>query len=607
MRRYGLIFAAPLLWVCIAVFGLCRASDNSRKRPVPDRAGARVQGSQDCRRCHPEQFESWSRSHHRRMTQSIAAGADVFAPFDGEVVDYGGFRATMSGASQGRPHMRVERLSAGVVAGPALLDVDVVFTVGSHRYQQYVGRVGDVEGVWHRLPLAWHRGESRWIHMNGAFVEPEGEVGNAQDYLRHVTRWNDNCVFCHNTEPVPGLVDGQFETSFGEVGIACEACHGKGQAHVEWQADPFARLLSDGRGDPAIAHPERLSSERESEICGRCHGNRIAHRLAEVLARGDAFVPGEPLAAVSRPIFSDSTLQGTEGTPFAARFWPDETPRLSAYEFQAMQLSACHIEGELRCGSCHTMHGEEPDMQLRPGPRDAPCRSCHADATLSAWDGVGGHGGHGRSERASSVDCLDCHMPRVVYGLLEGMVTHRVRSPAPQEMGADAGLEQPDACTRCHVDRTREWATRAMPALRRGELVQEGMAGDSEFSLSRVEQELFSGDPLVRNLAAHALGREEATGKHERKMRALVEALDDLYPSVRWFAWRGLRDLDARAGPGAGALSSSMYDYLAAPDVRAQQVRAIAKLCGLGLLSERPELREELASRSDDSGLWIGE
>jgi predicted CXXCH cytochrome family protein len=536
------------------------------------------------------------------MTQSVSDGADIFAPFAGETVDYGGYRATMTRNSWGEPHMRVDAIKSEEGGDGPLIDADVTYTVGSHRYQQYVGEVAGETGVLHRLPMAWHRGEQRWIHMNGAFVEPEGVMGSADDYLRHMTRWNDNCIFCHNTEPVPGLVDGAFNTQVGEVGIACEACHGKGEAHVDWQADPFSRMLSDGSGDPAIAHPERLDPRRESEVCGRCHGNRIAHQLDSVLAKGDQFVPGEDLSKVSRPIFKGSTLQGTEGTPFSARFWPDGTPRLSAYELQAMQLSACHERGELRCGSCHEMHGEEADMQLREGPRDAPCRSCHATADLSASDAAGGHGAHLGLEQAQP-DCLDCHMPRVVYGLLEGMITHRIASPGSELEVPDPALAQPDACTRCHVDQGRDWAARAMPALREGRLETKTAAAPDE--LSRLERELFAGDPLVRNLAAHALARKEAVGELARRRRALVEALDDLYPSVRWFAWRGLRELDGQGGERR--LVDIDYDYTAQPERRAEQLRSIHERVGRGLLEEMPGLREEFAVRSDQTGLWIGE
>ncbi len=622
-RPWLAVFAASAVWGVVAILGLVAARseasaqrsalgpDASSRASVAARAEATLVGSDDCRRCHPQQHASWHRSFHRTMTQRVGdPGVELAAPFEGEQLVYGGFVATMDRDEAGRPRVRV-RAEEG---GRPLLDAQVELSVGSHRYQQYVGRVGDdaEAGRLTRLPVAWHIGERRWIHLNGAFVEPESAEGDAEGWLRHLSRWNDNCVFCHNTEPVPGRLElaaddaaPRFETEVGEYGIACEACHGRGGAHVQAHANPFARMLARGQGpDPSVAQPARLSAQGEADVCGRCHGNRIARDIAEVMRKGDGFVPGASLATHSRPILPEAQIAGTEGLPFAARFWPDGRPRLSAYEYQAMRGSACHLEGELRCGDCHTMHGEDPDMQLRAEDRNAPCGRCHAPASLGGHEGRGGHGGHqGIDGRAP--DCVDCHMPRVTYGLLEGMITHRIDSPDPAAWLGRA--DQPDACTQCHVDASRAWAAAAMPALRRGAL-----EGSDARGRSRVGEDLFGGDPLQRNLAAHALGRGEASGSFAPRLALLIEAMDDAYPSVRWFAWRGARELNAGGGrePRDKALQEALmrFDYLAPVERRVEIVAALRERWGaaasFGIDATR---REALVAGADDEGLWIGE
>src|SRR5690606_40528593 len=94
------------------------------------------------------------------------------------------------------------------------------------------------------------------------------------------------------------------------------------------------------------------------------------------------------------------------------------------------------------------------DGQLRVGRAgQGACIDCHAGLPAE-------HGGHDHEPR---VDCLDCHMPAITYGLLEGMISHRITSPDP---GAWIGRDdQPDACTQCHVDRSRLWAAEAMASL----------------------------------------------------------------------------------------------------------------------------------------------
>lgn len=589
------LFGPAIAFACVAALGLTRAALDDDAWGPADRRDRAVIGAETCARCHPEAHASWRRTFHRTMTQE-ARGEALAAPFAGERLDYLGFRATMDRGDRGEPRIRVD----GEPGEPPLVDAEVVMTVGSHRYQQYLARIdrGGGEGEVWRLPLAWHIGEARWIHLNAAFLEPEGSEGDAGDYLRHLSRWNDNCIFCHNTEPRPGLGDdGRFRSAVGELGIACEACHGPGEAHLARHRDPLRRLLAAvdvdlRRLDGSITDPLRLDSERASEVCGRCHGNRIARDLAAVLARGDGFLPGEALATVSRPIFRDSVLGDPLSTPFAERFWPDGTPRLSAYEYQGLLLSPC-VRGGLGCNDCHTMHGGDPSMQVREDRQgSAACRGCHDEAAIPA-----SHGGHGEA-----LTCLECHMPRTTYGLVEGMISHRITSPDP---GALVGRgDQPDACTLCHVDRSRAWAAEAMARVGlRG--APPGPPAEEEAWASRVLLDLHGGDPVQRILAIHALTRPGVPLALAERRRWLVDALEDAYPAVRFAAIRALRSLGADTPALREALAA--HDFLGDADERLVEIDGLRALIGPGPLADRPELRERLIERQDQRLLWIGE
>ncbi len=596
------LFGPALVWSLIAAAGLLATARDPDAWRAVDRRAAGLAGSQTCATCHPAEVESWRRTYHRTMTQP-AFGAAVLAPFAGESVEHLGFRATMTRSGAGVPHMRVEPVDGG----PPLLDVDVLLTVGSHRYQQYVAELdrGGGPGELWRLPVAWHLGERRWIAMNTAFLEPEGQHGDGDDYLRHLGRWNDNCILCHNTEPVPGLVDmsdgagpnGQaqkFSSRVGEFGIACEACHGPAAGHLARQRDPARRLLG-GAGDAAIAHPGRLAPREESGLCGRCHGNRIAADVAAVLEHGDGFLPGTDLAAVSRPIYADSRVGGSDEAPFAQRFWPDGGARLSAYEYQGLLQSPCYQDGRpgaLGCNHCHDMHGDEPNLQVRAGRKgQAACDGCH-DLDAS-------HGGHG-----PAIDCQGCHMPRTTYGLLEGMISHRISSPDP---AAWVGRhDQPDACTSCHVDRSRSWAAAMMPALGFPARAPASEPAPEEAWASRVVLDLYGGDPVQRVLAAHALTRPNVPVPLATRLPWLVDALEDGYPAVRWMVWRAMNDLAAQAGQGAAlAPVLAAYDPHAEVAARLIAVDAVRAALGPGPLPE--DRRQQLEARQDQVMLWIGE
>ncbi|HEX6242441.1 MAG TPA: hypothetical protein VFZ61_16125, partial [Polyangiales bacterium] len=289
-----------------------------------------------CQRCHPDHSASFGRTFHRTMTQ-LASERSVRGDFQQRELDYFGVRAQLTRGHDGGFRVAYQ------LPGSLPEQFEIVMTVGSRRYQQYIARRG-AELV--RLPVAYHLEEQRWFHMNGAFLTPDPATPLARaDFERHVTRWNDNCVFCHNVAPNPGKRRGHdgdhFDTQVAELGIACEACHGPGEEHARANANPLRRyaLHLGGRADPSIVNPARLSAARALDVCGRCHGQRITDDVERFLRQGDPFVPGDDLALYSAPLWRDTTLQGE--TAFTTRFWPDGTPRLTAYEYQGTLQSPC--------------------------------------------------------------------------------------------------------------------------------------------------------------------------------------------------------------------------------------------------------------------------
>ncbi len=511
------LLAVPLLggvgW--LAADARSVAADLGRRR---DLHGAEHATSGACQRCHPSQFESWARTFHRTMTQDASESA-VLGDFDDARLEYGGITAHMERADDGAHTLRFLD-----PAGRELDRVTVVRTVGSRRYQQYLAADGD---VLFRLPVAWHVEEQRWFHMNGAFLTPDPPRDDRAavawtDYNRHVTRWNDNCVFCHNVAPNPGRRGERWDTEVAELGIACEACHGPADEHARINADPVRRYalhLSD-EPDPTIVNPRRLSPARSAEVCGRCHGQRIAPAVARYLRGGDPFVPGDVLGDYSAPLARDTPLDGDRAA-FADRFWPDGTARLTAYEYQGLLQSRCD---ELTCTSCHGMHEGDPRGQLRPDATgDGACTSCH-DASLAERP----HTGH-----ASRVACIDCHMPRVVYGVVEAHRSHRIERPVPR-------ADRPGACALCHADRTDAWIAAGY-----GRLYGDAPPA-SAADWPRTHRDAVAGDPIVRAVSVAALGRRGGLADRPRRVALLLDVmLEDPYPAVRHLAWRSLGDLAA--------------------------------------------------------------
>ncbi|MEP6653892.1 MAG: hypothetical protein ABJA82_11060, partial [Myxococcales bacterium] len=473
----------------------------------------------------------------------------------------------------------------------------------------------DPEGGETTTTTAAHRAESPALPQPDS---PPRFGGGAFD--RHVTRWNDNCVFCHNVAPNPGwdAAAAVFRTTVSELGIACEACHGPGGTHVTRnQDDPLRRytVRLSGGADPTIVNPARLSPGRAADVCGRCHGQRISDDVASVRAHGDPFVPGDDLGLYTAPLWRDTALGG-DRQAFAARFWNDGTPRLTAYEYQGLLQSACAARGTLTCTTCHGMHDGAPRGQLRPAARgDGACTGCHV--ALGSLEARAAHTHH--DPAGTGARCVSCHMPRLVYGVLDAHRSHRIENPDPARAVA---MGRPDACTLCHVDADRAWAVRERerlwpsPAGSASVVVSASAAtrpvqGGAPIDLLAPRDGLFAGDPVARALAADAIGRapwpadlaraREAAGT---RTAALLEvAASDRYPAVRHLAARALdRILTARGSPAAvearrfdatapevdrrrivGAIREQLHTNGARDPARIAQLRKVARTADIDI------------------------
>lgn len=554
-------------------------------------------GSDTCRSCHPDHTESFRRTFHRTMTQD-AKESSVLGRFDGSSLDYFGVRARMTRGPAG------EFLMSFSAPSGARWQAQVERCVGSRRYQQYLARDGD---VYFRLPVAWDVAEQRFIHMNGAFLTPDppesaasGSIDNA-DYNRHVTRWNDNCVFCHNVHPNPGLDarTGEFRTQVAELGIACEACHGPAADHVTRNSNPLRRyLLQVGDSiDPTIRNPARMTGERSAEVCGRCHGQRLTSDIGRFLRDGDPFIPGQALSELSKPLWRDTTQNGEHGS-FAPRFWNDGTARLTAYEFQGYLQSPCRKDSRFSCESCHAMHQGDPRGQLHPERTgNLACTQCHQQ--LSAAPALAAHAHH--AANGTGARCVSCHMPEVVYGLVTLHVSHRIEVPDPAKQARDG---RPDACTLCHLDRSQRWAANAVDHWKRA---RPNAASDPD-DLPASTRQLFAGDPIERAVAAHALGElggPTSPGLDERVQRMLADVLvADAYPAVRAIAARSLL---ARLAQSRLELLPLLAAY--SPTLEPERRRQLLSPLTAALGSEQPERAAwaRLRADTDKVAIEIGE
>jgi len=496
-------------------------------------------GSAACRECHAENHASWQASYHRTMTQA-PSGASVLAPFTGTTPAFEG-RAWML-AQVGEAFHATPIGPDGRPLGPP---TRVALLTGSHHYQIYW--LATPSGALEQMPLVWHLAERRWVPRKAMFLVPP-QPGEPE-----TDRWQQVCIKCHATNGTP-IHASNGATRVAELGIACEACHGPGEAHAAWRRQPSSETEEE-RGT-GLVHPGELEPARASEVCGQCHGiHHLTGQSAQEawLHGGPDFRPGEDLLARNtlvrgRPEQSTKALRdfiASGSARLEEYFWSDGEVRVSGREFNGLVESPCYVRGsgerKLGCLSCHEMHVSKeriaagwPADQLRAG-MDGPaaCSRCHA--RLGEPEALAAHTHHARGSSGS--DCLNCHMPYTTYGLTKAIRSHTITSPSA---AASLATGRPNACNQCHLDRSLGWAAEKLAAWYGAERPE--LDADQATIAASVLSAL-TGDAGQRALIAWSLGWEPARAASGTGwMPYLVSTLLlDEYDAVRWIATRTAR------------------------------------------------------------------
>lgn len=534
---------------------------------LPKQRVDKYTSSNSCRVCHPGEYESWHRTFHRTMTQP-ASEASVVGRFDGTTINSDGLeyrvfeRDGEYWAEMPDPEEYMYVLQAGKptpLSEIPRVERQVVMTTGSHHYQTY-WVAGDKKfgNLLQTLPLVYLIDDQRWIPREAAFMRP-------QHGHRMVSQWNHQCIRCHSTGPNPGLdtetsKSGRFNTEVGDLGIACEACHGPAEEHIAYYQNPANRYASHfGLDKPkAIVNPVDLDHKRSSQVCGQCHSvYTMRHDYAmRYGTEGVQFRPGEDLHqyhyCLQHPLsdgFDQRDADLERNTEFfRQRWWDDGTILAGGREFTAISAAPCYQRGELSCLSCHTMHHGDPNDQLKPGmDTAAACTQCHQAARFTTE--LASHTHHAPDSVGSN--CLNCHMPHTTYALFNAIRSHQISVPTATN---SIRLQVPNACNLCHLDQTLDWTQSHLNTWYDHPL--EPLDEDQQQYAAGVLW-MIKGNAASRVVTVWHAGwqpAQEACG--ENWLAPFVSTLlADEYGVVRYVAYRSLKTL-----PG---FSDFAYDFLA--------------------------------------------
>lgn len=609
----GLVIASQ--WIGAREVPVDNAGDAVAAPALPDdlTRNDRYATSAECRACHPDEYASWHRSFHRTMTQ-VASDQNFVGKFDGTTIDSNGLKYRVFKkedqfwAEMPDPDEMMDRqatydakqLANRHAAPPRWDDLPqverkVVMSTGSHHYQTYWVESDRYPGTLMTLPLVWLIEDQRWIPREAAFMYPPNSH-------RMVTVWNDHCIKCHSTGPVPApfaemdrahrkVLETGFRSRVGELGIACEACHGPGSEHIRLhRADASIEAGSIAGNDSSnhvaisrivdpIVHPGQLADhERSAQICGQCHGAYIFEGQAALRFRdnGSDYLPGQDLFATRHYIFPPQEDQSfytnlsersraykeyvNNREFFRQRFWEDGQVLAGGCEFTGLALSACYRRGDISCLSCHTLHSGDPNDQLiAPESVDKSCIACHNEDRFQ--NAIQTHTHHLAGSSGSS--CVNCHMPHTTYALFSAIRNHYIASP---KLASNVARGAPNACNLCHLDKTLAWTADQLATwydFERPKLAEE------QRSVPTGLLWMLKGDAARRVIVAWHVGyrpTQEASGT-DWMAPVVAHLLADPYGVVRYVAARSLRTL-----PGFANLD---YDFLAPTTAQEQTKRDV--------------------------------
>jgi len=334
-------------------------------------------GSEVCKTCHLEHYDSWKRTLHSKMLQDAKKDADVLVTDIDETV----VRADLA------------KLEAKLKVPSAEIYVpktdDVLYTIGSQWKQRYlIMHEGDLKIA----PTQFNIDTGRWV--------------NYHEHDWDKRPWLLKCGGCHATG-----VDLE-KKNFVEPAVGCEACHGPGSHHAALPTNATFEKRA------TIVNPSKLTGGVATQICGSCHNRGKATQMKGA-GWPVGFRPGKALE-----VYYQSIPAGDK------HLYPNEFSKGHHQQYIDWTKSK-HADSGIDCMSCHVVHelGNPVFNGKTKVQGDKLCTSCHEQTSQ-----VGAHSVH------SFGNCTNCHMPRIAKSAESGDIRSHVFTAIEPKVTIETGI-----------------------------------------------------------------------------------------------------------------------------------------------------------------------
>jgi len=399
----------------------------------------KYRGSESCAQCHAAQVALWQGSHHDLAMQHADTDT-VLADFSDVSFSYSGITTTF-----------YKKNNSFMVRtdGPdgRLHDYEVKYTFGVTPLQQYLVELEN--GKLQALSIAWDsrskpEGGQRWFHL---YPDESIRYDDELHWTGANFNWNGMCAECHSTNLQKNYNSNTdtFKTSWSEIDVSCEACHGPASNHLIWATKQTgAEKYKDNKGFDVLFDERKdvhwqinaqtgnamrnqpRETQKEIDVCAQCHSRRSPI--------SDDYQPGKPFLDHYKPRLLD------EGMYYADGQIQDEV-----YVYGSFLQSRMYHQG-VTCSDCHEPHS----LRLKK-EGNGVCLQCHSAQKFDSKK----HHFHETATRGAS--CAECHMPPTTYMVVDPRHDHSIRIPRPD---LSVSLGTPNACNQCHADRDADWAAK---------------------------------------------------------------------------------------------------------------------------------------------------
>ena len=424
LNYWGIWIVAGVFFIFLIIKILIPAVQKIEEKetvPTPVFGEAEYVGSERCKDCHWREYDAWKVTLHskfmqrpeektvigdfetnNKLTVKVTSGASRLANTDAANTMFkknGKFYVNTGGPDWG------------------FYDYEVSYVIGIGRRQNYLTKFPD--GELHVLPVEWDAKRRIWIDLNGL---KNNYPGDAEYWSDPGSIWQLRCGGCHAT----GLKvnydkeNDSFDSTWANMGIGCEACHGPGSNHVKAASEYF-----DYEKD-TIVNPAKLPWRLRAMVCGQCHNWGASTKEVSPYKKGfprrysypNSYLPGEALYL---------------------SYIEEQDERRKHHQQYNEWLESQHAKAGIMCTACHSVHDvREEATGISPTKLTADnlCMDCHKTLQRRAAHRIHTFG-----------SCVACHMPETKGH--EHSHTFQFISPA-ESIKAGGVDKQPNSCSGCH-------------------------------------------------------------------------------------------------------------------------------------------------------------